>query len=326
VGVHATNLRLLGVQQIDLHGEVGPEHVLIGPDGLLYTGVVSGRILRMQPDGSAQQVLAQTGGRPLGMVFDAAGNLIVADAIKGLLSIGTDGKVTLLADKADGVPMRFLDAVTMASNGKIYFTDASARFSPLPWGSTTEAAMLDVIEQSATGRVLEYDPATRAVRIVARGLSFANGIALSGDQCSVLVAETGRYRVWQIAVAANRLDLAQPSAQAKVLLDNLPGYPDNLLRGQDGKIWLGLAGQRNDLDRVAAYPFLRRVAMRLPRALWPVPRPYGHVLAFTEEGTVVADLQDPSGHSPLTTGLTETADRMFIHNADAGQLGWLPRQ
>ena len=55
-------------------------------------------------------------------------------------------------------------------------------------------------EQSATGRILEYDPATRQARVVVRGLSFANGVALSPDERHLYVAETGRYRVWKVAV------------------------------------------------------------------------------------------------------------------------------
>jgi len=35
------------------------------------------------------------------------------------------------------------------------------------------------------------------------------------------------------------------SPGAKVLLDNLPGYPDNLMRGRDGRIWVGLFKPRN---------------------------------------------------------------------------------
>jgi hypothetical protein len=46
-------------------------------------------------------------------------------------------------------------------------------------------------------------------------------------------------------------------------------------------------------------------------------------MAFTDDGTVVADLQDPSGQSPLTTGLTEMAGRAYIHNVDGTRLGWL---
>ena len=44
------------------------------------------------------------------------------------------------------------DAVVVAQSGKIYFSDASTRFGPAKWGSTYEAAVLDIIEQSATGR------------------------------------------------------------------------------------------------------------------------------------------------------------------------------
>jgi sugar lactone lactonase YvrE len=322
-GAHSVNSRLVGLRQIDLRGEVGPEHVLVGADGMLYTGVASGRILRFEPDGSAPQVFATTGGRPLGMALDAKGGLVVADALKGLLSIDPNGKVTQLAIAVDDVPILFADGVAIAGSGRIYLTDASTRFGPAQWGGTIEAATLDIMEQSCTGRVLEYDPATRAVRVVAHGLCFANGILLSADETSILVTESGRYRVWKVAIDSVELDVRSGSPQAQVVLDNLPGYPDNLTRGPDGRIWLGLAGPRNDLDRMARTPFLRRLALRIPRPLWAVPPPYGHVLAFSEEGRILDDLQDPSGQSPLVTGVTETADRLYLHNVSATGIGWM---
>ncbi|MET0266701.1 MAG: SMP-30/gluconolactonase/LRE family protein, partial [Duganella sp.] len=188
-------------------------------------------------------------------------------------------------------------------------------------------AMLDALEQSATGRVVEYDPAGGAVRVVATGLSFANGIVLSEDERAVLVSESARYRVWKIDVAANALDLARPTAQASIVLDHLPGYPDNLTRGANGRIWLGLAGPRNELDAMAEHPFLRSMVLRVPRVLWKAPPSRGHVLAFTESGAVVTDLQDASGKSaamaPLTTGATEMGERLYIHSIGSGQLGWL---
>ena len=117
-GPHAVNQGLARLQHIDLKGEAGPEHVAIGPDGKLYTAVDGGNILRMNPDGSGQEVFARTGGRVLGFDFDAAGNLIGADAFRGLVSIAADGKVTVLADKVDGDPIRFADAVAVARNGR----------------------------------------------------------------------------------------------------------------------------------------------------------------------------------------------------------------
>ncbi|MBW8366472.1 MAG: SMP-30/gluconolactonase/LRE family protein [Arenimonas sp.] len=326
-GPHAKNQRLARLQHIDLGQDTGPEHVALGPDGRLYVAVASGNVLRMAADGSGREVFANTGGRVLGFDFDAAGNLIAADAIKGLLSISPGGETRVLADAFQGEPIGFADGVVVASDGRIYFSDATTRFAAASWGGTFEASLLDILEQSATGRVLEYDPATGSLRVVARGISFANGVALSQDGRWLLVAETGRYRVWRIAVDANDLDIGLPSPLASVLLDNLPGYPDNLMRGLDGRIWLGFTKPRSAVvDAMAPYPFARKVTMRLPRALWPVPPAYGHVIAFTQDGRIVADLQDPAGKYAETTAVTETADRLYLQSLHADTLGWLPNR
>ena len=327
-GVHTVNTKLSALQMIDLKGEEGPEHIVVGPDGKLYTTVSSGNILRMNPDGSAQEVFANTGGRVLGFDFDAQGHLIAADAVKGLLSISPAREVRVLTDKVNGDPIRYADAVVVAKNGKLYFSDASTRFAPKDWGGTFEASILDILEQSSTGRILEFDPATQTTRVLATGLSFANGVALNQSETSLFVNETGKYRVWKLDVTAQYLNLmAAPTPQgAKLLFDNLPGYPDNLMRGRDGKIWLGFAKPRNaTIDNFADKPWLRALTLRLPRALWPIPKAYGHVMAFTEDGQVVADLQDPSGAYPETTAVTETADRLYIQSLHAKGLGWLPR-
>ncbi len=336
VGSHAVNNRLANLKMISLGAEEGPEHIAFGKDGKLYATVASGNILRMNADGTGQEVFANTGGRVLGFDFDAFGNLIAADVNRGLLSISPDKKITVLSDKVDGAagndPIVFADAAIVAANGKIYFSDATTRFAPAQWGGTFEASVLDILEQAATGRILEYDPASKTTRIVARGFSFANGVALSQDEQTLFVNETGKYRLWKIAVKASNLDIGQssPPGQANplaaILLDNLPGYPDNLMRGLDGKIWLGLAKPRNaTVDTLADKPFLRKVTLRLPRFMWPIPKAYGHVIAFTEDGKVVADLQDPSGSYPETTGVTETKDRLYVQSLHAKGLGWLAK-
>lgn len=318
VGPHAPNQRLAQLQHIDLKGERGAEHVAIGPDGKLYTAVASGKILRMNADGSGLDVFAQPGGRILGFAFDAAGHLIGADAERGLVSVAPDGKTTMvLTDKVDGDPIRFADAVVVARNGRIYFSDASTRFGVKELG-VDEASLREIIEGGASGRVLEYDPSTKKTRSIARGYGFANGVALSQDEQSLFVADTGRYRIWKIDLAG--------TAPPQVLIDNLPGYPDNLMRGRDGRLWAGLVKPREaDADKLAGQPFVRKLVMRLPRAMWPLPKDRAHVFAFTEDGKVVEDLQDPSGAYGETTGVTELADRLIVTNLHATTLGWLPR-
>jgi len=61
----------------------------------VYTGVGDGSILRVNPRTGSASVFANTGGRPLGVTFDASGErLYVADADRGLLSVSRDGKVS----------------------------------------------------------------------------------------------------------------------------------------------------------------------------------------------------------------------------------------
>lgn len=331
VGPHAPNDRLAGLEMIDLGGEEGPEHVALGPDGKIYVSAVSGAVVRMDPDGGGREVFARTGGRVLGFDFDAKGRMIAADAVRGLLAIAPDGAVSVLVDAVrtpeGDEAIWFADAVVVARNGLVYFSDASTRFPPTEWGGTFEAAVLDILESSCTGRILVYDPKSRQTRLVARGLSFANGVALSEDEKTLFVAETGKYRIWTIPAAARDLDLAGgPAGGAKVLFDNLPGYPDNLMRGLGGRIWVGFTKPRNPTaDWLADKAFLRKVTVRLPKALWPIPKTFGHVFAFTEDGRVALDLQDPSGAYPEATGVTETEDRLYIHSLHAKGLGWKPK-
>ena len=105
----------------------GPEDTAVDAQGQVYSGLHDGRIVRIKADGSVE-TFVDTQGRPLGMDFDAAGNLIVADAYKGLLSIDAQGQIKVLTTEAEGVPFKFTDDLDIARDGTIYFSDASQRF------------------------------------------------------------------------------------------------------------------------------------------------------------------------------------------------------
>lgn len=339
-GAHAANTRLAGLESISLGSHQGPEHIVLR-NGWLYTAVDSGAIIRLRPDGSGREVLVQTGGRPLGFDFDADGAMVIADPMAGphgglLRATGTGAnvKVELLTDSVNdkgarggSSRIRYADGVVVAQSGKIYFTDASQRFGAKDAGGTFNASVLDILEHQSTGRLLEYDPATRLTRVLLSDLCFPNGLALSTDEQHVFMAETGEYRIWKVAVAAADLSAKNPGATASVLLNNLPGHPDNLMRGQNGRLWVGLVKPRGAfVDNTAGKPWLRSLAMRLPKALWPVPPAYGHVFAFDESGKVLVDLQDPSGAYPEATAVTETDDRLYIQSLHAKTLGWMDKK
>ncbi|WP_290877496.1 SMP-30/gluconolactonase/LRE family protein [Aquabacterium sp.] len=276
---------------------------------------------------------------------NAEGRLLIADAFKGLLRVRGEGPraevETLLATVQHPVPddpVRFADAVKVAPQGTIWLTDASRRFGAQALGSTFEASVLDILEHSCTGRLIAVDPLTRLSRVALQGLCFPNGLAMSADGRRLLLSETGTYRILQLDLARLSVvrtaqgdkgvpTLAQAMQQgaARVLIDNLPGYPDNLTAGQNGRFWVGLTKPRSPvLDFADHHPIVRSVTLRLPRALWPVPKPYGHVIAFDEQGHILDDLQDPSGAYPETTAATEADGRLFIQSLNAGSVGWRP--
>lgn len=343
-GAHAANQKLAGLQHIALgKGHQGPEHIAVH-GGWLYTGVLNGDVLKISLDGRTREVIANTGGRPLGIDLDAQGRVLVADGFKGLLRIegsGPAAKVETLLAKVDepvaGDPLRFADAVKVAPGGTIWLTDATRRFSAQDLNSTFEASVLDILEHSCTGRLIAVDPVSMKSRVALSGLCFPNGVAFSADGRSLFLSETGSYRILKIDLA--KLTVTRPTrgltgtptlanalsqGAASVLIDNLPGYPDNLMAGASGRLWVGLTKPRSAVvDGTAEHPFLRSLTLRLPRMLWPVPKEYGHLIAFDEAGKVVDDLQDPSGAYPETTAATEADGKLFIQSLNAPSIGWM---
>ena len=289
-GALAPNERLKEAELLATGKMIGAEDVEVDSEGRIYGGTLDGRIVRLLTDGTTE-TFAETGGRPLGLEFDAQGNLIVADADKGLLSIDPQGNVTTLTNTAGGTPFGFTDDLDIARDGAIYFSDASDKFGKHDY-------LLDMLEGRPHGRLLRYDPATEKTEVLLDGLYFANGIALSQNEDFVLVNETYRFRITRYWLKGEK------AGSSDVFIENLPGFPDGVSSNRRGTFWVALFTVRNETGNwLATRPFFSRVVSRLPRMFWPKPEPYGFVVALDEEGQVVESLHDPSGEhfSPVTS-------------------------
>lgn len=299
-GDFTENDHLASLRLIDLDGRIGPEDADIGPDELIYVATRDGEILRIEEDGGVT-AFAQTEGRPLGIEFGADGTLYVADAYRGLLAVDRQGLVTLLTNQTeDASPILYADDVDVAADGTVYFSDASTRFGAQANGGTLSASILDLVEHSANGRILKFDPTSGKTTVFVDGLNFANGVAVNELNDAILVVETGEYRVWRFPL---------DGSAGQVVLDNLPGFPDNINNAPDETFWVGLVSPRNAImDNLSGYPFLRRVIMRLPDAMKPAPTRYGFILRMDAAGNVLETLQDPVGDYALTTGAITLSD------------------
>jgi hypothetical protein len=142
-----------------------------------------------------------------------------------------------------------------------------------------------------------------------------NGIALDGKQENILLNETGKYRIWKISITAKNISPLDSEGKAEIIVDNLPGLPDNLLQGKEGKYWVGLVSPRNSfLDYSADKAWLRSVVMRIPHSLWPRGEGYAHVICMNEEGDILYDFQGPDLSYRQITGVTETEDQLYFHH------------
>lgn len=304
----------------------GPEDMARGPDGLIYTGLQDGRIVRFDPDsGAPAETFVNTGGRPLGMDFGGDGRLYVADAFAGLLAIAPDGAITVLTDAVNGEPMMFVNDLALGVPGKVFFTDSSRRFDQ-------EHYMLDLMEGRATGRLLSHDLRTGATEVIRDGLAFANGVAV-GPGGAVWVAETLTARLTRLpaAVPEGTARLAPgpdaaPAATADVLVTLLPGYPDNLSLNDLGTtLWVALPAVRpNPVEALAGRPFLRRVLSRIPGLTAIEIAPYAMVIGLDPEGRVAYNLQDPAGGYPTITSVKEIDGYLYFGSIHATALGRMP--
>lgn len=297
-GIFAKNNALAAAQLVETGH--GPEGIAFDRAGRLYTGLHNGDILRQQPDGGFK-VLTNTGGRPLGLNFDTAGNLIIADAVKGLIGMAPDGTLSPLATDFDGKRMLFVDDLAIASDGKIYFSDASARYG---YGYD----MMELFERRPSGRLMVYDPKTQELDLLLDNLYFANGVAMSADEDFVLVNETYEHRIM-------RYWLKGPKAgTADVFADNLPGYIDNITEGPDGSFWLAVVAARTDaLDDLVAAPFTRKIVYRVMQATGFNPaEKHSYAVKLSPEGVPLVSLEDDSGHVYMMTSVLQYGDKLYL--------------
>jgi sugar lactone lactonase YvrE len=314
-GKYAVNSALADFDELDTDGLHGPEAITSNAVGDIYATTHEGWIIRWPAALAATQKAERwvnVGGRPLGIAFDAEQNLWVANAYAGLQKITPAGVVSVEANTADGVAIRYADDLVVTPNGKIYFSDASTKFGAEDAAGTLEASLLSIMEHGDHGRIIEFDPATGETSVVMRKLTFANGVTSDELGQFLLVAETGSYRIWKQWLLGSR------AGQTELIIDNLPGFPDNIHRGQDGRYWVGLTSPRADiLDKLAKKPLLRKLIQRLPAFMRPTVEAYGHILAIDENGEVLFDFQDPSGAYPATTGAWETDQYLYVSSLTA---------
>ncbi|CAI9118860.1 OLC1v1020487C1 [Oldenlandia corymbosa var. corymbosa] len=305
VAVPEINIHILkGWEKVGLGRLWAPEDIAYDPNArVIYTGCGDGWIKRVTVNDSAADSVVEdwvnTGGRPLGIVRGLEGEVIVADADKGLLKVSSDRGIQLLTDEAEGLKFGLTDGVDIAENGVIYFTDASYKYS-------FREFTLDLLEGKPHGRFMSYDPATKKTKVLARDLYFANGVSVSPDQQFVIFCETPLFICKRYYINGEK------NGSVEIFIDNIPGMPDNIRYDGEGQFWIALTSGVTYVRRLAQrYPFIRKIAGLMEKYVGLPNQGYsGGVLAADLEGKPTLHYYDQDLF--LTSGVTKIGDHLYL--------------
>lgn len=285
---------------IPLLGGAG-EDVISDGQGRLLCGVESGAIVRYDPKPETFKIVADTGGRPLGLELLPDGRVLVCDAHRGLLRVDPEsGAVETVVQYIDDVPLRFCSNAAAQKDGTIWFTESSTRFD-------FDHYLGELLEHRGSGKLLRRDP-DGTVETVLSGLYFINGVTLTPDESAVLFTETGDYSLSRVALTGPR------QGHRERVLENLPGFPDNLSRFDDGKAWFPLTNPRNKvLNRLAGSPaLLRKLLWRLPERLTPQPDTWIRAIAIDTAGAIVDEVHGHRDDFDTAMGVVELDGRIYL--------------
>jgi sugar lactone lactonase YvrE len=187
-------------------------------DGALWlSDMFGGRVLRSTGAGKAESVLELKGGRPSGLAFLDDGSLLVVSMLdRKLLRRWSDGRVEPFADLAPHVTGDINDMVRAPDGGVFVGNFGFDLFG------------------GAEGRLtnLHHVDATGQVREVATELNFPNGMVVTPDRRTLIVAETFAHRL-------TAFDLDGGQLRNRRVFATLGDYaPDGICLDAAGAVWV----------------------------------------------------------------------------------------
>ncbi|WP_240905376.1 strictosidine synthase family protein [Bordetella hinzii] len=212
----------------------------------------------------------------------------------------------------DDSRLRLADDCDIAPDGKIYFSEATVRYEMHDWP-------VDALESRGNGRIICHDPATGKTHTAVRKLVFPNGVCTARDGQSILFAESWACRISRLWISGPR------AGKVDIVVDRLPGYPDNINRASDGTYWCAIMGMRSPaLDVALRMPdFRRRMSRRIAFDQWLYPNlNIGCVIRFNEQGEVLESLWDRGAKNhPMITSMREHKGWLYLGGITNNRIG-----
>lgn len=280
------NVEILAKGKLD-----GPEAISFDTQGNFYTGTKNGKIYKLDKTGK-EEIYFENLKRPLGLKMDKDNSLYIADAYLGLLKLDKDKKLEVLVPYSE--EFKLIDDLVLVDS-KIYFSNASSKF-------VVDEYLYDLLEGIPHGGVYEYDKNTKQIKKIISDMSFANGIALSEKKDFLVINETYRYRIRKYYLSGEK------KGKEENFMETTPGFPDNITSNGKGEFCLAIYTVRNSLlDLIHPFELVTKQYSKLPKFLWPKPKPYGFIVILNEQGEILRSYQDTTGK--IAKGITSCIEQ-----------------
>ena len=193
---------------------VGTETIFFDDNGMMYATTEDANLIHFSEiltdtDGKTTAkvtVVKNLGvGRPLAAKF-LGSTLYIADAVLGLTRVqdihDPMSKVELVASRivenGSETRINYADDIAVApESGMVYLTDASEIPPKRNAGMKYDCLYSSKVEalRGPSGRLLQYDPSTDEITVLARDLYFGNGVAVAEDESYLVYVETFHSRI-----------------------------------------------------------------------------------------------------------------------------------
>lgn len=289
----------------------GPECIEFSKDGEMYTGVMSGQIVRIDVATNSVETIVQIGdetnttlcslenvkghvptcGCPLGIRFHPNDPelLYVTDAFYGIVKVNvkTGKKTTVLSSndpRFKDAPMKLTDDLDIDGD-IIYFVDSS-------YEHTIDEAFAEFLEGVARGRLYSYNEKTDMLEFITGNLYFPNGMQLMPNKKEVLINEVNQARIIKVQLNGTN------KGSKEVFLD-LPGHGDTIRLSKHNTLLVPFVDKLNPfLNYFGEYPLIRSILVAIIdfEALIKIAPKYGFVAEYDLNGKALRSWHDPTGN------------------------------
>jgi len=107
-----------------------------------------------------------------------------------------------------------------------------------------------------------YDPTAKTTKVLLENLYFPNGIQVSPDQQTIYIAETNICRLGRYHLKGDK------TGRYEIVLDGLPGNPDNIKFNSEGHLWVPFPVFRTEFtEKLLSSLFVRKLLSWVPESL-----------------------------------------------------------